>query len=80
VVRLSALSPATFLSEDIPGNLFRYGPNQLQGHSAAGMIKSMKHMTTGRYFKNSAEKRASYTIKPKDEAGMIMESTGNVAL
>jgi hypothetical protein len=35
---------------------------------------------TGRYFKINAEKRASYTIKRKDEAGMIMESTGNVAL
>jgi hypothetical protein len=44
------------------------------------MIKSMKHVKTGRYFKNNAEKRASYTTKRKDEAGMTMESTGNVAL
>jgi len=77
---LSALSPVNFPSEDIPGNLFCYMPSRLQGHSAAGMIKSMKHVKTGRYFKNNAETRASYTIKPKDEAGMIMESTGKVAL
>jgi hypothetical protein len=40
----------------------------------------MKLVKTGRCFKNTEEKRASYTIKPKDEAGIIMESTGNVAL
>jgi hypothetical protein len=79
-VRLSALSQATYPSEDIPGNLFCYRPSRLQVHSAAGMIKSMKSMKTGRYFKNTAEKRASYIIKPQDEAGMIRESTGNVAL
>jgi hypothetical protein len=32
----------------------------------------MKLVKTGRWFKNTEEKRASYTIKPKDEDGMIM--------
>jgi len=46
----------------------------------AGLIKSMKHMKTGRYFKNNAQKHASYSVKPNDEAGMIKKSTGNFAL
>jgi hypothetical protein len=40
----------------------------------------MKLVKTGRYFKNTKEKLASYTIKPKEEAGMIMEPTGNIAV
>jgi hypothetical protein len=40
----------------------------------------MKHLKTGRYFKYTAEKSASYTIQPKDEVAVIIGSAGNVAL